>query len=36
MKIYPGVGHGFGQEIMHDAAQRTLRFLQRYLVAEMA
>jgi len=36
IKIYPGVGHGFGQETMHDAAQRTLRFLQRYLVAEMA
>lgn len=36
MKIYPGVGHGFGQEIMLDAGQRTLRFLQRYLLAEMA
>jgi carboxymethylenebutenolidase len=34
IKIYPGVGHGFPPEIMLDAAQRTLRFLQRYLVAE--
>jgi carboxymethylenebutenolidase len=32
MKIYPGVGHGFGPETMRDAAQRTLLFLQRHLV----
>lgn len=31
MKIYPGVGHGFGPEVMLDAAQRTLNFLNRYL-----
>jgi carboxymethylenebutenolidase len=36
MKIYPDVGHGFGPEVMLDAAQRTLRFLQRYLAPEMA
>lgn len=35
IKIYTGVGHGFGPEIMLDAAQRTLRFLQHHLVAEM-
>ena len=33
LKIYPGVGHGFGPDIMTDAAQRTLSFLQRYLSA---
>ena len=36
MKIYPGVGHGFASDVMLDAAQRTLRFLQQYLVAEAA
>jgi carboxymethylenebutenolidase len=36
MKIYPGVGHGFGPDVMLDAAQRTVHFLQRYLAAEMA
>jgi carboxymethylenebutenolidase len=31
MNIYPGVGHGFGPEIMRDAGLRTLSFLKRYL-----
>src|SRR5947209_6089390 len=31
LKIYPGVGHGFGPDIMMDAAQRTLSFLRQYL-----
>jgi dienelactone hydrolase len=31
MKIYPGVGHGFSQEIMQDAGLRTLSFLNKYL-----
>jgi carboxymethylenebutenolidase len=31
LKIYPGVGHGFGPDIMTDAAHRTLAFLRRYL-----
>jgi carboxymethylenebutenolidase len=31
LKIYPGVGHGFGPDIMTDAAQRTLAFLRTYL-----
>jgi carboxymethylenebutenolidase len=34
LMIYPGVGHGFGADVMLDAAQRTLRFLQRYLAVE--
>jgi len=34
LQIYPGVGHGFGGEIWDDARQRTLAFLQKYLVAE--
>jgi carboxymethylenebutenolidase len=36
MKIYPGVGHGFGPETMLDAAQRTLLFLQRHLLPQIA
>jgi carboxymethylenebutenolidase len=36
MKIYPGVGHGFGPDIMPDAAQRTLLFLQRHLMPKVA
>jgi carboxymethylenebutenolidase len=36
MKIYPGVGHGFGPDTMLDAAQRTLQFLQRHLVPQTA
>jgi dienelactone hydrolase len=32
IKIYPGVGHGFGDEtIWRDAGQRSLEFLQKYL-----
>lgn len=31
LKIYPGEGHGFGPDIMMDAGQRTLAFLQRHL-----
>lgn len=34
MKIYAGVGHGFGREVMLDAAERTLGFLQRYLAPQ--
>jgi len=32
-KIYPGVGHGFSQEIMNDASHRTLSFLKKYLAS---
>ena len=31
MKIYPGAGHGFNQETMHDAGQRSLNFLKKHL-----
>jgi dienelactone hydrolase len=32
IKIYPGVGHGFGdQAVWQDAGQRSLEFLQKYL-----
>lgn len=31
MKIYPGAGHGFAPDVMMDAAQRALAFLQRHL-----
>lgn len=34
MQIYPGVGHGFSNEIWRDAGLRTLAFLNRYLAAE--
>jgi carboxymethylenebutenolidase len=33
MKIYPGVGHGFSQEVMQDAGQRALSFLQKHLAS---
>jgi len=34
IKIYPGVGHGFeDQSIWQDAGQRSLQFLQKYLIA---
>jgi len=36
IKIYEGVGHGCGLETMLYAALRTLRFLQRHLLAETA
>jgi dienelactone hydrolase len=31
MQIYPGVGHGFSDEIWRDAGFRTLAFLKKYL-----
>jgi carboxymethylenebutenolidase len=31
MKIYPGAGHGFEDDIWRDAGMRTLQFLQKYL-----
>jgi dienelactone hydrolase len=31
MKIYPGEGHGFENEIWRDAGQRSLQFLKKYL-----
>jgi carboxymethylenebutenolidase len=31
MQIYPGIGHGFPDEIWQDARQRTLAFFQKYL-----
>jgi carboxymethylenebutenolidase len=34
MKIYPGAGHGFEDEIWRDAGLRSLRFLQKYLQPE--
>jgi carboxymethylenebutenolidase len=33
IRIYPGAGHGFENEIWHDAGVRTLRFLQKYLAS---
>ena len=33
MKIYPGAGHGFENEIWRDAGLRSLRFLQKHLSA---
>lgn len=32
IKIYPGEGHGFENEIWRDAGLRTLKFLQKHLV----
>jgi carboxymethylenebutenolidase len=34
MQIYPGVGHGFRDEVWQDAGQRTLAFLKKYLSGE--
>ncbi|MBS1849931.1 MAG: dienelactone hydrolase family protein [Acidobacteria bacterium] len=31
MQIYPGVGHGFENEVWQDAGFRTLAFLKKYL-----
>jgi dienelactone hydrolase len=31
IKIYPGAGHGFENEVWRDAGLRTLQFLQKYL-----
>jgi dienelactone hydrolase len=33
LQIYPGVGHGFKDEIWRDAGLRTLAFLRKYLPA---
>ena len=33
MKIYPGAGHGFENDVWRDAGLRTLRFLQKHLSA---
>jgi len=33
IKIYPGAGHGFENEIWRDAGLRTLQFLQKHLDA---
>jgi carboxymethylenebutenolidase len=34
MQIYPGVGHGFGGEVWHDAGLRTLTFLEKHLASD--
>ncbi len=34
IKIYPGLGHGFGADLWRDAGLRSLQFLQKYLVAQ--
>ena len=31
MKIYPGAGHGFENDVWRDAGLRSLRFLQQHL-----
>jgi len=31
IKIYPGAGHGFEEEVWRDAGLRSLQFLQKYL-----
>jgi carboxymethylenebutenolidase len=31
IRIYPGAGHGFANEVWRDAGMRTLQFLQKYL-----
>jgi len=31
IKIYPGAGHGFENEVWRDAGVRALKFLQKYL-----
>ena len=36
MKIYPGAGHGFENEVWRDAGLRSLRFLQKHLQSEVA
>ena len=33
IKIYPGTGHGFDNDVWRDAGPRTLRFLQKHLAA---
>jgi len=34
IKIYPGAGHGFNQETMLDAGQRSLAFLKKHLAGK--
>ena len=36
MKIYPGAGHGFDNEVWRDAGLRTLEFLQKHLALPKA
>lgn len=33
IKIYPGAGHGFENDVWRDAGLRTLQFLQKHLTA---
>jgi carboxymethylenebutenolidase len=33
IKIYPGTGHGFENDVWRDAGPRTLRFLKKHLAA---
>lgn len=33
MQIYPGVGHGFEDNVWRDAGLRSLHFLQKYLAS---
>ncbi len=32
MKVYPGVGHAFGDDVWRDAGMRTFQFLEKHLV----
>lgn len=34
MKIYPGAGHGFENDVWRDAGLRSLRFLQKHLAVD--
>ena len=36
MKIYPGAGHGFEDEVWRDAGIRSLQFLQKFLATPLA
>ena len=31
IKIYPGAGHGFDDDVWRDAGLRTLQFLRKYM-----
>ena len=35
IKIYPGAGHGFENDVWRDAGLRSLQFLQKYLVPSL-
>jgi dienelactone hydrolase len=35
MRIYPGAGHGFNDEVWRDAGVRTLQFLQKHLASNL-